>query len=141
MRKYVFSRGFGRLGCENTAFSRVLGPRGTILRSNCGPDGSLDVSMGLGGPGTSKTYVFSSSFAMDTRTCSKFSCFLGLTREFLLLMGPPFSSISGSIWHPRADIKIYSCFTRIFNSMFMNLWLILKHLLRKFQPGTVLVRY
>ncbi len=28
MRKYVFSRGFCRWDCENTAFSRVWGPRG-----------------------------------------------------------------------------------------------------------------
>ena len=97
--------------------------------------------MGLGGPGTSKTRVFSSKLAMDTRKCRKFSCFWGLSWELILLMGPPFSSISGSIWHPRADMKIYCFFSRIFNSMFMDLWLILKHFLRIFQPGTVLVRY
>ena len=89
----------------------------------------------------SKTRVFSSNLAMDTRKCRKFSCFWGLTREMLILMGPPFSSISGSIWHPRADMKIYCFVSRIFNSIFMDLWLIFKHFLKIFQPGTVLVRY
>ena len=90
-------------------FSGFRAPGGTILRLNCGPDGSLDVKRGLGGPGTSKTRVFSSNLAIDSRKCRKFSCFWGLSWELLLLMGPAFSSILGSIWHPRAAMKIY-CF-------------------------------
>ncbi len=54
-------------------FSGFRAPGGTILRLNCGPDGSLDAGRDQGGPGTSKTRVFSSNFAIDSRKCRIFS--------------------------------------------------------------------
>ena len=71
-------------------FSGFRAPGGTILRPNCGPDGSLDVERGLGGPGTSKIRVFSSNFAIKLQKCRIFSYFRGHSWEFLLLLGTIF---------------------------------------------------
>ena len=119
---------------ENTCFLRTWTIRDQIFDYG-------SPAWGLGGPGTSKTRVFSSICANELQKCCIFSYVRGLTREIPVLMGHPFWSILGSIWHPRADIKIYCFFSRMFNRIFSDLWSILKHFLRIFQPGTVLVRY
>ena len=51
-----FLKGFADGTVKIPHFLGFEGPGGSILRSNCGPDGSLDVERGLGGPGTSKTH-------------------------------------------------------------------------------------
>ena len=88
---------FGNGRVKNTVFSRVLGLWGTPfplkLRSGC-DFGRLGDP---GGQGMPIIRIFSYVLAMDMQICRVLLYFKGHTWQILILGGPPFGPISGSI--------------------------------------------